>query len=861
LTSLSTGIHTITKSTQDFFVKEIIDSHNSYQKLTLAGVGSTASFVSGRLISQTVVGGTATGFAVTYNNTTRELIVALELSSGVRRNFSVTNGTTVLNINDHSPSPISIGVSAVVGLTTYWTVEFKTDSTIAGTLVQNIGTLPEVYKLHFHRPSIVNSSSHTWEFSGSGIDYNALPQNGGQTDPRSEQVSELGGRVYSSGTNELGDFKIGDSIVAYNRTGNIIFNNTVTIGTLDSIRLSLSGGNVIEEFSTDTDLGDNEIGGPKHSRVPTQLSTRSFLNNRLGDFIDKSVSTNAIPNAVVQLNSIGQINADLIPPKTVNYYKSSVDGGRTQLVNYIPATSLVSGDTVVEPTDSFVLITDTVGQYLVLNNSTVYNFLNGDEVVSVTSGGGAIGVVTAPPRIGVGLGTTTLSFPNVGYGTTGLVRGVPLTLNSLVGGSGYNNPGIYTGVRLDTSTGIGTGITATITVGVSGTVTNVAINTGGYKFAVGDVLTLNNPTPIGGRTGGSNFTVNIATVETRLYLALSNGQKFPGSSALSDFVSDRNAVAISTNIGIGYTVTFTPTDISVGGSVDFANDRIVVGSGHSFVDGDPVIYRSGGGTPIGPLLDTTTYYIKTVGLTSVQLYSTYALVTIKDLTSSGTLTHSLSRVGVNTLTDQITFKNHGLSQGEAVKVTGNTPTGITTGSFYFAGSVTTNSFTFHETRAAALASINGLLLNTVSLAGGTINSAVGIMTLTEQNVEYSRTVNTSSSDTNNWSLLSVGSLDASNIITGTLSPSRLGSGTANDQTFLRGDSSYQKVITSVGIGTTQPIGVTATSSELAPGGVGVNTSYCSSFTWIYFTWKWKFLYFNWKSRICRSSGCWIHCSN
>jgi len=143
LTSLSTGIHTITKSTQDFFVKEIIDSHNSYQKLTLAGVGSTASFVSGRLISQTVVGGTATGFAVTYNNTTRELIVALELSSGVRRNFSVTNGTTVLNINDHSPSPISIGVSAVVGLTTYWTVEFKTDSTIAGTLVQNIGTLPK----------------------------------------------------------------------------------------------------------------------------------------------------------------------------------------------------------------------------------------------------------------------------------------------------------------------------------------------------------------------------------------------------------------------------------------------------------------------------------------------------------------------------------------------------------------------------------------------------------------------------------------------------------------------------------------------------------------------------------------------
>ena len=90
-----------------------------------------------------------------------------------------------------------------------------------------------------------------------------LPENGGKTDPDTEQVSELGGRVYSSGTNELGDFKVGDAITAFNRTGNIIFNNTVTIGTLDSIRLSLSGGAVIEEFSTDVGLGDNETGGAR----------------------------------------------------------------------------------------------------------------------------------------------------------------------------------------------------------------------------------------------------------------------------------------------------------------------------------------------------------------------------------------------------------------------------------------------------------------------------------------------------------------------------------------------------------------------------------------------------------------------
>jgi hypothetical protein len=820
LTSTSSGIHTFTKSPQEFFVKDLINTgtHNSYQKLTLAGIGNTANFVSGRLVTQTLSSGTAIGIALTYNNDNRELIVGLELSGGTRRQFRVTDGTD-LTISDHSTEPISIGITNVVGISSYWTIEFKVDSTDDSTIIQNIGSLPETFKLHLNRPSIINASSHTWEYSGSGTDYNALPENGGQSNPETEQVSERGGRVYSSGTNELGDFKIGKSITAFNRTGNIIFNNTVTIGELDSLRLSLSGGIAVEEFSSDIDLGDNELGGPKNNRVSTQLAVRSFLSNRLGGFIDKSISTNPVPGAIVQLNATGQLNVDLVPPRSVNYYKVPNDGGRLQLVNYIPATNLNAGDTVVEPSAPFVLISDTVSQYLILNNDTIYNFEQGDTVVSIVSAGGAQGIVTSPPYIGVATDTVE---SGVGYGTTGLVRGVPLTLTSLVGGSGYNTAGIYTGVRLDPATGIGTGISATITVSAGGTVSNVAIDTGGFKFAVGNTLTLNDPTPIGGRTGGSNFTVNVGSVETRLYLKLATGQKFPGSAVLSDYISDRNAVAISTNIGIGSTVSFVPTDISVDGDVDFVNDRIVVGDGHEFADGDPVIYRNNGGVSITDLTDSFTYYIKTVGVSSVQLFTTYGLVTIKSLTSSGTGTHSLSRVGVNTFTNQITFVNHGFTQGDPVLVSGNTPIGISTGDFYFVGSVTQNSFTLHNTRSQSLTSINGLLLSTISLAGGTINDAVGIMTLTKQNIEYSSTINTSSSEEENWSLLSTGTLDAANIVSGIFSPSRLGVGDANDEVFLSGDSSYKKVVTSVGIGSTQPISATSTSADF---GVGFTTYY------------------------------------
>jgi hypothetical protein len=809
LTSSTTGINTFVKNNQDFFNKAVLSTHNNYQTLTLAGVGSTARFVSGRQITQTVVGGTAVGFAYTYNNSTRQLVVSVESSGGNLRFFQISNGTTNLDIIDHSPSPISIGVSNVAGLSTYYTTYFKVDSTNSGTVITGISSLPENYRCHFHRPSIINANSHAWEYAGSGTDYNALPQNGGLSIDGREQVGEFGGRVYSTGTNELGDFKVGNFITAYNRTGNIIFNNTVTIGTLDSLRLSLSGGTAITEFSIDAGLGDNEISGPQDYRVPTQLATRSFLNNRLGSFIDKNLTTNAIPGGVVQLNSIGQINADLIPPKTVNYFKSSTDGGRIYLVNTIPATNLFSGDTVIEPSNSWVMISDVYSQYLILDNNTVYNFANGAVVTSTVSAGAAIGVVTAPTY--------------VGYGTTGLVRGVGLSLNTLVGGSGYLVAGIYTGIQLDSASGIGTSMTATITVSAAGTVSNVAINTGGRYYAVNDTLTLNNPASIGGRTGGSNFTTKVGSVETRLYLSLTNNNKFTGSANLPDYIQDGNAGSISTSISVGValTSTFSPTDVSIGGNVDFINDRIVIGI-NTFSDGDPVVYSTQGGNVLTPLLDAETYYIKRVGVTSVELYTTYALVTKKDYTSSGTGTHKLTRVGVNTDTNQLTFANHGLSQGDPVKVSGNTPTGVTTGNYYYIGSRTTNTFTLHSIKADAILSANGLLYNPVDLTSA--NSG-GTMTLTKQNVTYNATVNTSSSILSNWALLATSTIDAANVVSGILVPSRLASGTANNQTFLRGDSTWSKAVSSVGIGTTQPIGVTYSSADLASGGVGINTYY------------------------------------
>jgi hypothetical protein len=818
------GINTLSKNNQEFFVNEVFDTHSSYQRVSFASTSSTLKFVSGRQLTQTVTGGSAVGYALTFNSSTRQLIVSVESVGGTRRFFSATGGS----ISDHNAVPVAIGVTAVAGITTYKTVEFKLDSTNAGTVIAGISSLPENYYLHFHRPSTINSSGHTWEYSGSGIDYNALPQNGGKGDPATEQISELGGRVYASGTNELGDFKIGNQITAYNRTGNIVFNNKVTIGQLDSIRLSLSGGVAVEEFSTDVNLGESEVGGPQNKRVSTQLAVRSFLGNRLGTFIDKTVSANAVPNAVVQLNSNGQINADLIPPKVVNFNVTSVGTGRTFLANQIPAINILQGDTVVEPDDSYILVNDVLSQYLILDSDTTnYTFSNGNVVTSALAEA-VTGVVTAPPRgLAVAIGTAGYADYNyVGYGTTGLVKGVLLGGTITSGGSGYNVAGIYSGVQLNTITGIGTQSRATVTVGAGGSVTAVSIIAGGRYYATGNIVSVA-ATALGGRTGGADFQFTVNDIETRLYVGLTNNQKFAGSSVLSDYIADSSAVSISTSLTARYEVPFTPTDISVGGQIDFTNDRIVVGVGNSFVNGDPVIYDTNGGNiiTVGGLgiINLATYYVKVVGAgTSVELHRNYQLNNLLDLTGSGTGTHKLARAVVNVEEDTIVLVGHGYSTGTPVRVTGSTPVGIDTNSFYYTGSITTNSFTFHETQSDALFSVNGVIFNAVSIA----STSTGTMTLTKQNVRYSGTVNTSSTNPSNWSLLARDSIDASNIVSGIISPTRLGTGSANSDTVLSGTSEYRKAVFSVGIGTTQPIGVSSyTSADLAAGGVGVNTYY------------------------------------
>lgn len=74
----------------------------------------------------------------------------------------------------------------------------------------------------FYIRSTITSSAHTFEYIGTGTTLlEAVPQKGGITDVTKEVVFDDVGRVYFTGTNQFGDFRIGRDLTIVQSTGTI----------------------------------------------------------------------------------------------------------------------------------------------------------------------------------------------------------------------------------------------------------------------------------------------------------------------------------------------------------------------------------------------------------------------------------------------------------------------------------------------------------------------------------------------------------------------------------------------------------------------------------------------------------------
>ena len=866
--SIASGTHIFRTKFEEFYVNDIVETHNVYQDLQLP-VGTYTIAIGDRILGTNGASVVSADIA-DWNPTTRVLTVSINRvqvgNDQVRNQFA--SGSTI------NAGEISIGAVTITTATTrndLYTSEFTLLSSVSGRTMQNIASTVQ-QRINLHRPSICNSSAHTWEYSGSGTDYNALPQNGGQTDEFFEQVSTEPGRVYSSGTNEIGDFKVGDFVRAFNRTGNINFKNKVTIGELDSLALSLSSGVIVNEISTDIELGDNEVDGAKHSRLVTQLAARSFLDNRLGNFIDKQLSTNAIPSAVVQLNSSGQINAELIPPQgNFNSYTVNAFEGRTELHNDIPANDLIPGDIVIEEYQETVLT--VTGSVTVIKGETITQANSGasgvaksdytgtdlrlvdlegtfnttDQLSGSTSG--ALGANSVPVSVSgpnnivdnyflkksrqsqflILDNTQTYDFTDIISNQTalkGAVSGAIATVDthtvgvltgvdflSLPNGNGYTTPGTYRDIDIIAVTGVGTGALADVTVNGGGQITSFDIKRGGSGYADGDTITVNDSS-VGGRAGGTQFQISVTEVENRLYISLNQdaGLEFNANSVNLDFIIDDNVTPFTITDQTATTqLTFNAQDIGSGGSVDSINNQIVFGSAHGYTNGDPVEYDSNSNVVLGGLSNNGFYYVKVIDAATIELYNDYSLApaSLVNILSTGTGTHILRIYAVSIDEDRFYFESHSLSTGDAVRLDATDPSApINDEDYLFVGGVTTNSFTLHSARGAALDSVNGLIVGAVDVT----DTGSGSIIIEQQNVLIVGDVNTSGQDLNNWSSLSTSTVDAQNIVSGIIDPVRLGTGSANDTTFLRGDSQYVFAVQGITNTTTDdPITLTGSS--------------------------------------------------
>jgi hypothetical protein len=142
----------------------------------------------------------------------------------------VNSGTQYLNPPTVSIDPPPVGVGAAATVTSMQPIYYKVDSatlpssgistvTFLQTLNNTVSAGTTVY---FTRVSLQITSSHSFEWVGSGNDINkAKPALGGVVIPENEVVQTDGGIVVYTSTDQAGNFRIGDGVVINQATGQI----------------------------------------------------------------------------------------------------------------------------------------------------------------------------------------------------------------------------------------------------------------------------------------------------------------------------------------------------------------------------------------------------------------------------------------------------------------------------------------------------------------------------------------------------------------------------------------------------------------------------------------------------------------
>ena len=152
----------------------------------------------------TLEGGSVASITVISSGSQYESTPSVTISGGGGSSASATANMADTYYTINSATPIVSGITTL---------------TLDENLINTVGVGSTVF---FFQQSKIIASSHTFEYIGSGNDITtATPKRGGVTIQENEVVSQNGGRVIYTSTDQAGNFRIGDDLQINQNTGTI----------------------------------------------------------------------------------------------------------------------------------------------------------------------------------------------------------------------------------------------------------------------------------------------------------------------------------------------------------------------------------------------------------------------------------------------------------------------------------------------------------------------------------------------------------------------------------------------------------------------------------------------------------------
>lgn len=148
-------------------------------------------------------------------------------------------------------------------------------------IISNLTDIALETEISIYNNSKITANNHCFEYIGSGITYNALPENNGQENDLKKVTESNYGSIYFSSNNTSGIFKIGDIFEINQITGEVTTNaineSLINIGSIGPlIRNGVAVGVAVKEISNNSQLlaSTNTI---DPYTVPTQKAVYDYL--------------------------------------------------------------------------------------------------------------------------------------------------------------------------------------------------------------------------------------------------------------------------------------------------------------------------------------------------------------------------------------------------------------------------------------------------------------------------------------------------------------------------------------------------------------------------------------------------------